>query len=232
MTSPRGRFSRAWVRPVGVVLLFIAVPLTAATVAAVLRPDLGFEVTHLAAWAEPHRHAWYALPAVVFVFVALGLVLVPVLLLIAATGLAFGPWLGPIYAMAGCLASASMGFLIGRWTGLHRVERLGGENVARLLAALERNGTLAVFLFRKVPAPFMLTNVVAGAARIRYRDFLLGTLLGMTAIVIALAGFGYQLTQVLDDPSPERMALAAIAIAVPLTLAWLINRMLRQRREA
>ena len=160
------------------------------------------------------------------------LVLVPVLLLIAATGLAFGPWLGPIYAMAGCLASASMGFLIGRWTGLNRVERIGGDNVARLLAALERNGTLAVFLFRKVPAPFMLTNLVAGAARIRYRDFLLGTLLGMTAIVIALAGFGYQLTQVLDDPSPERMALAAIAIAVPLTLAWLINRMLRQRREA
>ena len=232
MTSTGGRFSRAWVRPVAVVLAFVAVPLAAATIAAVLRPDVSFEVSRLADWAAPHRYAWYAMPVVVIVFVALGLALVPVLLLIAATGLAFGPWLGPVYAMAGCLASASMGFAIGRLTGLHRIERLGGDNVARLLRALERNGTLAVFLFRKVPAPFMLTNVVAGAARIRYRDFIVGTLLGMMAIVIALAGFGYQLTKVLDDPSPERVALAAIGVAIPLTLAWLINRVMRQRQPA
>ena len=232
MTSTRGRLSRAWVRPVLVVLIFITVPFLAAAVAALVRPDLGFDVTRLADWAAPHRHEWYALPVVVAAFVAFGLMLVPVLLLIAATGLAFGPWLGPAYAMAGCLASASIGFVIGRWTGLHRVERLGGENVATLLRALERNGTLAVFLFRKVPAPFMLTNVVAGAARIRYRDFVIGTALGMTAIVIALAGFGYQLTQILDDPSPERLALAAVAVAIPLTLAWLINRMVRPRQPA
>jgi uncharacterized membrane protein YdjX (TVP38/TMEM64 family) len=227
VTSPRGRLSRAWVRPVAVVLVFIAVPLAAAAVAAVLRPDVTLDVSRLATWAAPHRHAWYALPVVVFAFVALGLALVPVLLLIAATGLAFGPWLGPAYAMAGCLASASIGFVIGRWTGLHRVERLGGDSVGRLLRALERNGTLAVFLFRKVPAPFMLTNVVAGAARIRYRDFIVGTLLGMTAIVVALAGFGYQLTQVFADPSPARVALAALAVAIPLTIAWLVNRVMR-----
>ena len=50
-------------------------------------------------------------------FVVLGLALVPVILLIAATGIAFGPLLGPVYAMAGCLASASTGFAIGRWHG-------------------------------------------------------------------------------------------------------------------
>ena len=44
------------------------------------------------AWLAPYRHVWYALPLVVAIYIALGLALVPVLLLIAATGIAFGPW--------------------------------------------------------------------------------------------------------------------------------------------
>lgn len=183
-------------------------------------------------WLAPHRDAWYALPGVVLAFVALGLAMVPVLLLIAATGVAFGPLLGPVYAIAGCLASASTGFAIGRWAGLRRVEHLGGERVVRITRALERNGTLAVFFLRKVPAPFMLSNIVAGAARIRYRDFILGTVLGMGAIVVALAGFGHQLPKLVDNPSPATIVAAALILAVPLTLAWFINRSLRRARYA
>jgi uncharacterized membrane protein YdjX (TVP38/TMEM64 family) len=183
------------------------------------------------AWLAPHRHAWYALPGVALAFVGLGLLMVPVLLLITATGVAFGPWLGPVYAMAGALASASIGFAIGRWAGARRVEALGGERVARITRALEHNGTLAVFLLRKVPAPFLLSNIVAGAAPIRYRDFVLGTVLGMAAIVVALAGFGYQLPKLLDDPTPSTIAAAVTIVAIPLTLAWLINRAIRRGRH-
>jgi uncharacterized membrane protein YdjX (TVP38/TMEM64 family) len=191
---------------------------------AALHPD------EVSAWAEPHRHAWYALPMVMLAFIALGLF--PVLLLITATGIAFGPVLGPIYAMAGCLASASMGFGIGRWLGIRRVERLGGERITRVTHALNRNGTLAVFFVRKVPAPFTLVNIVIGASTVRYADFLLGTVLGMGALVIALAGFGYQLTQALRDPSPATLSAAALFVGVPLTLAWYINRTLRRSRHA
>jgi uncharacterized membrane protein YdjX (TVP38/TMEM64 family) len=191
-------------------------------------PEL--ELRDLSAWLTPHRHAWYALPMVMLVFVVFAVV--PVVLLIAATGLAFGPILGPLYAMAGCLSSASVGFAIGRWMGRRRVERLGGRRIARITSALKRNGTLAVFFARKVPAPFTLTNIVVGASSVRYSDFMLGTLLGMGAFVIALAGFGYQLTQALHSPSPTTWSGAALFIGVPLTLAWLINRMLRRTRPA
>jgi uncharacterized membrane protein YdjX (TVP38/TMEM64 family) len=148
------------------------------------------------------------------------------------TGIAFGPLLGPIYAMAGCVASASMGFAIGRWLGLRRVERLGGERIMRVTRALNRNGTLAVFFVRKVPAPFTLVNIVIGASTVRYGDFVLGTLLGMGALVVALAGFGSQLTQALRDPSPATLAGAAVFVGVPLTMAWFINRALRRARHA
>lgn len=179
-------------------------------------------------WLAPHRRAWYAPPIVALAFVLLGLAMVPVLLLIGATGVAFGPWLGPVYAMTGCLASASIGFAIGRWTGLGRIQRVGGTRVTRIVDSLERNGTLAVFLLRKIPAPFLIANIVAGASRVSYRDFIVGTVLGMTAVVVALAGFGYHLTNILHSPSPMTVLGAVVFIGIPLTLAWFINRLLRQ----
>jgi uncharacterized membrane protein YdjX (TVP38/TMEM64 family) len=192
----------------------------------------GVDPQELSSWFQPYRHAWYALPLVVGGFVILGLVLVPVVLLITATGIVFGPVLGPLYAMAGSLASASAGFGIGRWMGAGRVEQLGGERIATLIHALRRNGTLAVFLVRKVPVPFTLANVVVGASAIRFRDFIIGTTLGMTAVVVALAGFGYQLTRLVHEPSAASVSAAALFIAVPLTIALLINRALRRRLAA
>jgi phospholipase D1/2 len=190
-------------------------------------PTAEWDLDAISAWMAPHRHVWYGLPLVMLAFI--GLAPVPVVLLIAASGIAFGPVLGPIYAMAGCLASGSMGFGIGRWMGQRRVERLGGERVVRVTRMLKRNGTLAVFFLRKIPLPFTLANIIVGASTVRYRDFVLGTLLGMAGLVIGLAGFGYQLTMVLRSPSPSTIAAAVLIVSIPLTLAWLINRTLRQR---
>ena len=66
----------------------------------------------------------------------------------------------------------------------------------------------------------------------RYRDFLIGTVLGMGALVIALAGFGYRLTRVIEHPSWTEVLGAAAILAVPLTTAVLINRALRRRADA
>jgi phospholipase D1/2 len=213
-----------WVR-VAAVLVICGLLLAAWTWSPVTAVAFDRMVSSLA----PHRHAWYALPIVMLAFVTLGLILVPVLLLVAVTGAVFGPVLGSVYALAGCLASASTGFAIGRWIGLRRVEHLGGERVTRLARAVKRNGTLAVFLVRKVPAPFTLANIVVGASTVRYRDFIVGTILGMGVFVIALAGFGYQLSRAWHDPSPATLVATAILLGIPLTLAWIINRALRQR---
>jgi phospholipase D1/2 len=193
-------------------------------------PETAGNLDEFVGWLAAHRYAWYALPVVMLTFVVLGLVMVPVIVLIAATGIAFGPLLGPVYAMAGCLASASTGFAIGRRVGLQRVTQLGGERITRVTRLLKRHGTLAVFLVRKVPAPFMLVNMIVGASTIRFRDFIAGTLLGMGAFVIGLAGFGYQLTNALRDPSAGTLIRAALFVAVPLTLALLIDRTLRRLR--
>jgi len=187
------------------------------------------EVGELQSWLALHRHSWYILPTVMAGYIVLGLAMVPVIALIAMTGLVFGPVLGPLYAMAGCLASGATGFAIGRAVGLRRIEQLGSRPVARLIDTLQRNGTIAVFLVRKVPAPFMLVNIVIGASTVRFRDFIIGTVLGMGAFVIALAGFGYTAAEALRDPSVETLMIAATFVTIPLVLAFAINRALRPK---
>jgi uncharacterized membrane protein YdjX (TVP38/TMEM64 family) len=226
IAAERMSMDRSSLIRVGTVLIVCA----AVAVVWSLLPTATWDLDAISAWMAPHRHVWYGLPVVVFAFVALAPV--PVMLLIAATGIAFGPLLGPIYAMAGCLASGSLGFGIGRWLGQHRVEQLGGERVVRVTNTLRRNGTLAVFFLRKIPFPFTLANIIVGASTVTYRDFVVGTLLGMAGLVIGLAGFGYQLTMVLRSPSPAMIVGAILIVSIPLTLAWLINRSLRTRSTA
>jgi phospholipase D1/2 len=216
-----------WIRILGVLLFFGL--LAAAWQWTPLKGLL--DLHRIAEWIEPHRSAWYAPPAVVVAFVLLGLLMVPVLLLITATGIAFGPWLGSIYALAGALTSASVGFAFGRLAGQRRVEKVGGRKIKEISRKIERNGTLAVYVIRKIPLPFLFSNLVMGASKIRFREFMLGSVLGLGPIVIALAGFGYHLTRTLEDPTPAKIAIAVSFLAVPLTIAWIVNRVLRRRKQ-
>jgi phospholipase D1/2 len=185
------------------------------------------EVSALSTRLAEDRYAWWAPPLVVVAFVVFSVV--PVMLLVSLTGIAFGPVLGPLYAMTGCLASASTAFAIGRWIGPRHVNGWGGERIRRLMGLLRRNGTLAVFLIRKIPLPFVLVNVMLGASAVAYREFLIGTALGMAAMVVGLAGFGYQLAETWRDPSMHSIVRALLFLCIPLSLAWLINRHLRAR---
>lgn len=179
------------------------------------------------AWLEAHRYAWYALPLVMAAFIALGWV--PATVLVTATGVAFGPVLGPIYGMAGCLGAASVAFALGRRLGRGRIEKIGGGRVLRLARHLKQNGVLAVFIIRKVPAPFALINMAVGASPIRYRDFVVGSFLGVLGMVVGLAGFGSQALSIWRDPTPGTLAIVALFVTVPLVIAWLINRSFKAR---
>ena len=185
------------------------------------------KATDLSSVLPDDRYAWWAPALVILAFVAFSVL--PVMLLVSLTGIAFGPVLGPLYAMTGCLASASTAFAIGRWIGPLHVNGWGGERMKRLQGLLRRNGTLAVFLMRKIPLPFVLVNVLLGTSAVRYREFLIGTALGMAAMVVALAGFGYQLAETWRHPSFDSAIRAILFLSIPLSLAWMINRRLRAR---
>ena len=164
----------------------------------------------------------------ILLYVAGGFVLFPVLLLIAATAIALGPWMGFPTALAGVLASAAALFWVGRLAGQRPVERYGGAVVRRASEALGRRGVLAMAALRVVPvAPFTVVNLVAGASRIRFLDYLFGTVLGTAPGILVFNLLGHQLERVLTEPTPTDMVLLGLAAVTALGLGWAGNRLVR-----
>jgi phosphatidylserine/phosphatidylglycerophosphate/cardiolipin synthase-like enzyme/uncharacterized membrane protein YdjX (TVP38/TMEM64 family) len=150
-------------------------------------------------------------------FVVGGLVVFPVLVLIAATAAALGPWMGFVSAGIGVLLSALTLFLIGRFLGHARLQRLLGRRAARIQRRVIGKGVVAVAMIRMVPiAPFSIVNLVAGASELSLRDFMLGTVLGMAPGIAVMAALGAQIADLARNASLGNVLLLVLAVA-----AWI-----------
>ncbi len=176
---------------------------------------------------QAHRFA----PAIVVAgYVAAGLLAFPLLLLVAATAIVLGPWVGGVCSMIGALLSAVVTFAIGRHLRRETVRRLAGSRLNRLSLRLARQGLLAVVAVRILPlAPFSIVNVVAGATHIRWTDFLLGTAIGLLPGILTASIFVDRAAAAIRDPGPGTFALLAAAAVAIVALVALLRRMLARR---
>lgn len=186
---------------------------------------------YLLTMIERVRDMPFAPGAMMAAFVAGGLVMFPVTLLIVVTLVVFGPWYGALLALCGSVLSAAGGYTAGRLLGRHAVRRLGGRRLNRVSQKVRQHGVLAMVVLRLVPvAPFTLVNLVVGASRIRLRDCLLGTAIGMTPGIVVTASLVDRIAAVAKDPGAGTFALLALVLLIPITVAVLLRRR-RKRRE-
>ncbi len=118
--------------------------------------------------------------------------------------------------------------------GRKPLERWPLSTIATVSRQLARRGVLAITVLRIVPvAPFSVINVLAGASEIRFRDYAIGTVLGMTPGIVVLTALGGQLAVVLRDPSVGDIlvfgVLGALWIGLGLALQRFVNRIERKR---
>ncbi len=170
-------------------------------------------------------------------YVAASLIAMPITLLIVVTAFVFGPWTTYGYAIVGSLLGAGLTFVLGQALGRGAVRQVAGKRLNRLSRRLGEGGVFAVMVLRMLPvAPFTVVNLVAGASHLRLRDFLIGTVLGMTPGILAVAVFSDRLAAVLQDPSPATLAvLALVLVAVvlgALGIRWWLRRHSRKRADA
>lgn len=150
---------------------------------------------------------------------------VPITLLIIISVLAFGPVAGFAYALVGGELSAILTYGAGAVAGKDLIQRYAGSRLKRVSEALARRGVLTIVTVRVVPvAPFVIINLVAGASRISFRDFALGTLLGMAPGMAVIALFAEGLLSALRQPDTIGLAgLLLLALGL-LTLGLLALR--------
>jgi phosphatidylserine/phosphatidylglycerophosphate/cardiolipin synthase-like enzyme/uncharacterized membrane protein YdjX (TVP38/TMEM64 family) len=188
------------------------------------------DVRSLASDIEVLAHAPFAPLLVLGAYVLASLTGFPITLLILATGLVFGPVAALAYAWAGSLLGAAAGFGLGRVLARDLAQRLSGARLTAIGRRLDKQRLLAVIAVRIIPvAPFTVVNLAAGAARIRLRDFMLGTFLGMSPGIIAVTVFWGQVLAALRQPSPMSLLVLGLVAAGIVLGAVALRRWLTRR---
>lgn len=153
--------------------------------------------------------------------------LVPVMLLIAVTGIVFGPVAGAFYAIGGSVLSAVLTYAIGAALGKETVHRLVGARINRLSRRIAKQGIVAMVVLRILPvAPFTVVNVIAGASHIKFRDYFVGTILGMSPGIVMTVTFSHHLAEAVRNPTPNTVAVLAMVAALLVGTAMGLQRLL------
>jgi len=119
-------------------------------------------------------------PVVYVAVYAVGVCLfVPGTLLTGLGAAVFGPYWGFFYVWIGAMLGASAAFVIGRTLGREFATSLIGDRLKKYDDAIERNGFATVLYLRLVYFPFTPMNFGMGLTKVRFRDYVAGTGLGI-----------------------------------------------------
>ena len=104
---------------------------------------------------------------------------VPGTLLTTLGAAIFGAYWGFLYVWVGAMLGSSAAFWIGRTLGREFAASLIGDRLKKYDEAIERNGFATVLYLRLIYFPFTPMNFGMGLTRVRFRDYVFGTGLGI-----------------------------------------------------
>ena len=82
-----------------------------------------------------------------------------------------------------------------------------------------------MLLVRLLPvAPYTVVNLVAGASRIRWRDFLLGTALGLAPGLVLMSTFVDRAIAAIVSPSGETFGTLALVLVAIVALGFALRK--------
>ena len=162
---------------------------------------------------------------VIGAFLLGGVVCFPVTILIFVTAYAFDSWQAMVLSLLGCILSAAFLYAAGRELGRKNVARFAGKRLNHMNRLIAKHGVLAVAAVRMIPvAPYSLVNLAAGAVRVPFRDFVFGTLLGMSPGVIGITFFETQLEELIRNPSAVTFIVLIGAVGLMLAGVFAFRR--------
>ncbi|KAF1043373.1 MAG: TVP38/TMEM64 family inner membrane protein YdjZ [Herbaspirillum frisingense] len=167
---------------------------------------------------------------VIAAFVAAGMLMVPITVLIAVAGVVFGPLYGGLYATTGVALSAALGFCLGNWLGHDALRQMLGPRINNLSRRFAQRGIAAMAVIRLLPiAPFTVVNVVAGASHLGMRDYMIGTLIGMVPGIVLTVIFSHNLAEAIRHPSLQTVLVLALVTAALMLSAFGLQKLLKPR---
>jgi uncharacterized membrane protein YdjX (TVP38/TMEM64 family) len=141
---------------------------------------------------------------------------VPGTLLTALGAAIFGPYWGFLYVWVAAMLGAAGGFLIGRYLGREFAASLIGDRLKKYDDGIERNGFATVLYLRLVYFPFTAMNFGMGLTKVRFRDYLWGTGLGILVGTFIFTFFVGTIKEVWASGQWERLLTWKIFLSLGL----------------
>lgn len=154
----------------------------------------------------------------------------PTLFLSTLGAAVFGPYWGFLYVWIGAVGAANVSFLISRFLGRDLVASVIGERFREYEDKIAHNGFATVLYLRLIYFPFAPMNFGMGLTKVKFRDYLLGTALGIMSGAFAFTFFIGVIREVLASGQWLRLTEWKVLFAASLLLfsfciPWLIKKL-------
>jgi uncharacterized membrane protein YdjX (TVP38/TMEM64 family) len=231
---------------------FAKLALVAVAVAVFVAALLFLPLRDWAVWVVERVHNLGAVGVAVYVvvYILAAVFMFPGSLLTLGAGFLYGPAWGTLLVSPASVAAATIAFLLGRTVAREWIKRRIAENprFSAVDEAVEKKGFKVVFLLRLSPIfPFSLLNYALGLTRVRLRDFVLASFLGMLPATFLYVYLGSSVASLAALASGKATVtgglwqhllfwggLAATALVVVLvtrTARQALNQSLREHKE-
>lgn len=166
------------------------------------------------------------------VYIAACIALLPGSALTLLAGALWGVVFGTVMVSLSSVFGATAAFLIGRYLARDKVETqmVKFPKFKAVADSLGEGGLKLVTLIRLSPAfPFNLLNYMMGVTRVRLKDYVLGSWIGMfpgTVMYVYLGAAGSELVkaQGAGGKSPQEWALLIIGLAATVAVTVVVTR--------
>lgn len=115
----------------------------------------------------------------------------PISIFAIISGSLFGLWPGFFYSMIGAFISATIAFFIGRYLARDFVKQYFSKHFYALENKEIKGFKIVLFLRLIMIMPFDALSYVTGVTKISYKNFILGTILGISAEFFMYSYLGY-----------------------------------------
>ncbi len=175
-------------------------------------------------------------PLAYILFFTVGVCLfVPGVVLVSLGTAIFGTFYGFLYGWLGALSGCAAAFLIGRYLGREFAASLVTGKLKEYDDIIEQNGFATVLYLRLAWIPLSPMSYGMGLTKVRFRDFFLGTALGIVVAIFVITYLVGTVKEVWDDGRWEQLlswktGVALILVASSLCIPRLIERYRAERK--
>lgn len=144
---------------------------------------------------------------------------VPASIMSILAGNIFGPYKALFLSMVGCFGSGTIGFFISRFLGKASVDKLLKGKALTLDSNIGKHGFKVMLIMRlSFIFPYDTLSFAAGLSKMKYRDFIFGTLIGIFPEMISYSFMG----ESIRNPFSIRFLLPILMVLVIALISFYI----------